>query len=544
MAAPAEEEKNSSKTIEDKKPEMKFNNNNSRNRKKKMKKRRISLLFLRKFSCMRTEEEDEFPTTTIDEEAAGGEGSFNMQAVMDHAPTHLIVMVNGIIGSAQNWRYAAKQFVKAYPRDVLVHCSESNSSILTFDGVDVMGKRLADEVLSVVQKHPNLQKISFISHSLGGLVTRYAIAELYGKDFSRKSNQENGDRKLDGFEDASSEDKCKGKIAGLDPVNFITFATPHLGSRGHRQVPVFCGLYTLENVASHTAWILGRTGKHLFLTDSDDGKPPLLLQMVNDSEDLKFISALQSFKRRVVYANVRYDHLVGWSTSSLRRRNELPKRRDLLKKDKYPHIVNIETAKTPVSQEENSLDLKVKKFRITDMEEAMLRSLTKLSWERVDVNFSGSKQRFFAHNTIQVQNYSINSDGADVIQHKIDSFLLWKLWNRILRQDSTSSTISSTLSFTGRSIPKFPVKGLEANHKKVVMERSLIGSRPPRCERRCSSRSCGGGGHCEAVQVPIVPSKNQQQTTIFTTTYSRGDDISNYKPMCWKCKCGDFIFNP
>lgn len=33
--------------------------------------------------------------------------------------------------------------------------------------------------------------------------------------------------------------------------------------------------------------------------------------------------------------------------------------------------------------------------------DAMLKGLTKMTWERVDVNFSGSKQRFFAHNTIQ-----------------------------------------------------------------------------------------------------------------------------------------------
>lgn len=26
------------------------------------------------------------------------------------------------ICSAENWRYAAKQFVKAYPREVIVHC--------------------------------------------------------------------------------------------------------------------------------------------------------------------------------------------------------------------------------------------------------------------------------------------------------------------------------------------------------------------------------------------------------------------------------------
>lgn len=30
--------------------------------------------------------------------------------------------------------------------------------------------------------------------------------------------------------------KYEGKIAGLEPINFITCATPHLGCRGHKQV--------------------------------------------------------------------------------------------------------------------------------------------------------------------------------------------------------------------------------------------------------------------------------------------------------------------
>ncbi|GKV33483.1 hypothetical protein SLEP1_g41992 [Rubroshorea leprosula] len=54
----------------------------------------------------------------------------------------------------------------------------------------------------------------------------------------------------------------------------------------------------------------------------------------------------------------------------------------------------------------------------------MIRGLTKVSWERVDVNFKGSAQRFLAHNTIQVNNYCINYDGADVVQHMVDNFLL------------------------------------------------------------------------------------------------------------------------
>lgn len=58
---------------------------------KKKKKHKLRNLFIPRFGCMKLE--DEYPT--IDEQAA--DGSFNMQAT-DRNPTHLIVMVNGIIG--------------------------------------------------------------------------------------------------------------------------------------------------------------------------------------------------------------------------------------------------------------------------------------------------------------------------------------------------------------------------------------------------------------------------------------------------------------
>ncbi|KAK7251878.1 hypothetical protein RIF29_35464 [Crotalaria pallida] len=74
--------------------------------------------------------------------------------------------------------------------------------------------------------------------------------------------------------------------------------------------------------------------------------------------------------------------------------------------------------------------------------------------------------------------------------------------------------------------------------------RAQIGSRPPRCERRC--RACG---HCEAIQVPTNPQmqngKKINSSNVFSTiAYARGNDNSNYKPMSWKCKCGNLIFNP
>uniref|UniRef100_A0A0E0LGT9 Epidermal patterning factor-like protein n=1 Tax=Oryza punctata TaxID=4537 RepID=A0A0E0LGT9_ORYPU len=99
--------------------------------------------------------------------------------------------------------------------------------------------------------------------------------------------------------------------------------------------------------------------------------------------------------------------------------------------------------------------------------------------------------------------------------------------------------------------------------KKMEMEmemegRRLIGSRPPRCERVCMS--CG---HCEAVQVPIVPqviqktqtkaaaaAAEQEQHVVSATAISaavftyRVNGLSNYKPLSWKCKCGGIILDP
>ncbi|XP_022988514.1 putative lipase YOR059C isoform X2 [Cucurbita maxima] len=256
------------------------------------------------------------------------------------APEHLVIMVNGLIGSAADWRYAAEQFVLKLPDNVIVHRSECNTSRLTFDGVDTMGERLSEEVLAVIRRWPEVQKISFVAHSLGGLVARYAIGRLF--DHIPKLESSGAPQSFSAEEQKQQVEQFHhARIAGLEPVNFITVATPHLGSRGNKQFPVLCGLPFLERRASQTAHLIaGRSGKHLFLTDDEnDGKPPLLLRMVTDSEDLKFISALRAFKRRVAYANVNYDHMVGWRTSSIRRQHELPTSSKLTTNDKYPHIV-------------------------------------------------------------------------------------------------------------------------------------------------------------------------------------------------------------
>ncbi|GAB2291493.1 hypothetical protein Dimus_025748 [Dionaea muscipula] len=273
-------------------------------------------------------------------------------------------------------------------------------------------------VLVVVGQWSGLQKISFVAHSLGGLVARYAIGRLFEppKESSCWSNENSGHQmqSVGGYQ--------KATVAGLVPMNFITFATPHLGSRGNKQLPFLCGLPFLERQVSRTAHLVaGRSGKHLFLTDNDDGRPPLLMRMVTDTDDLRFISALRSFKRRVAYANANYDHIVGWRTSSILRQNELPKVNLLVSDDKYPHILYTEVDAFEVGPHQ---PISSTEHQEVDFEEKMIRGLTQVPWIRVHVSFQKSKQRYVAHNTIQVNRDWLNSDGADVIFHMIDNFLV------------------------------------------------------------------------------------------------------------------------
>ncbi|KAL3521381.1 hypothetical protein ACH5RR_019530 [Cinchona calisaya] len=347
------------------------------------------------------------------ETANGGEDVYSCKELDASSADHLVIMVHGILGSASDWKFAAEQFVRTLPDKVFVHCSEKNMATLTLDGVDVMGERLTEEVLEVIKRKPNMQKISFVAHSVGGLVARYAIGRLYKP--SSKGNP--GDLSTN-----CCEEESKATIAGLEPINFITFATPHLGSRGNKQVPFLFGVPAFEKAAGlFIHWIFRRTGRHLFLTDDIEGKPPLLKRMVEDGSDCHFMSALRAFKRRVAYSNVGYDHIVGWRTSSIRRNNELPKWEDSVN-EKYPHIVYEEQCKACDVEQCDSVSMV--DDGSDEIEGELVTGLSRVPWEKVDVSFHSSRMRFAAHSVIQVKYQYMHTEGADVIQHMIDHFLL------------------------------------------------------------------------------------------------------------------------
>ncbi|XP_031129926.1 putative lipase YDR444W [Ipomoea triloba] len=352
---------------------------------------------------------------------------------LEDEPDHLLVLVHGILASTSDWTYAQAELKRRLGRKFLIYASSCNTYTKTFTGIDGAGKRLADEVRLVVEKAESLKKISFIAHSLGGLIARYAVAVLYTPNISSNQSQD-----MVASSAANGKPVCssnKGLIAGLEPINFITLATPHLGVRGNKQLPFLFGVLILEKLAAPMApFFIGRTGRQLFLTDGKPNMPPLLLRMASDCEDGKFISALGAFTCRAIYANVSYDHIVGWRTSSIRRETELrkPPKRSLVG---YKHVVDVEYC-PPVSsdgphfppeaakakeaaQNEPSVQNTLEYHEI--MEEEMTRGLQQLGWRKVDVSFHSAFWPFFAHNNIHVKNEWFHNAGAGVISHVADS---------------------------------------------------------------------------------------------------------------------------
>ncbi|KAF9906340.1 hypothetical protein EC991_000742 [Linnemannia zychae] len=247
---------------------------------------------------------------------------------------HLIILHHGLWGNVGHVRFIAEQFKQRLGDRLLVYRAQANESAFTYDGIDICGQRLVQEIHSVVKvieeggnieemkgqkltspekthkKNQQLQKnsptasattgsesngkkqrrvaqFSFLGYSLGGLIGRFAMAMLDLEGFFTPKDQ--GGR-------------------GVEPVYFVTMATPHLGIRQ----PSRSKFTKVFNFLS--ARMLSRTGEQLQLVDDYvDGKPILLVMSEPTSI---FIHVLSKFKRRVVYSNVRNDRSVPFWTAS------------------------------------------------------------------------------------------------------------------------------------------------------------------------------------------------------------------------------------
>ncbi|KAI1811551.1 DUF676-domain-containing protein [Poronia punctata] len=200
---------------------------------------------------------------------------------------HLCVLVHGLWGNPEHMNQVAKAIREVYAEDELhLLIAKRNSGSFTYDGIELGGERVCleiEEEIEIIRKRGGkITKLSIAGYSLGGLVARYAVGLLY----------------------------AKGVLDQIEPMNFTTFATPHLGVRTPLR-----GWY--DNVWNEIgARTLSESGRQLFIVDKfrDTGRP--LLSILAEPDSI-FMTGLKRFKRRILYSNVINDRTVNHYTSMI-----------------------------------------------------------------------------------------------------------------------------------------------------------------------------------------------------------------------------------
>lgn len=159
--------------------------------------------------------------------------------------------------------------------EFIVHASSHNEKFKTFDGVKLGSYRVYLELLDYLEKHPSVTHISIVGYSMGGLYARCMVGLM----------------------------ESTGLFERLIPVNFATFATPHLGAtlwgRG-LMTSIYNGLGRL---------LLGPSGFDLM----SRGPHGILDQLVEPNSD--YIKGLKRFRNLFLFSNAVGDRTVKFWTS-------------------------------------------------------------------------------------------------------------------------------------------------------------------------------------------------------------------------------------
>lgn len=196
---------------------------------------------------------------------------------------HLVIIQNGLHGL---WRAMkpvkyALETMNGGMKNCDIHISTVNDLIMTRDGIEICGNRLVEFIENIIitasLNDKSYNSISFITHSFGGLVARYAIGILYEKKI---------------FEH-------------IYPLMYVSIATPHLGILNS-------GKFITHKIVNFSAkYLAGHTGKELMLLDDAN-----ILTKIS-TIGTKYMDGLQLFARKYTYSNISGDSLVSFETSSI-----------------------------------------------------------------------------------------------------------------------------------------------------------------------------------------------------------------------------------
>lgn len=193
---------------------------------------------------------------------------------------HLVVLVHGLWGSSQNLARVESVIHKSLGDSTVcnIHtfAPDCFSHFKTYDGVVAIGDYIIPDLFNHLKNLKNnynveIDDISFIGYSLGGLIARYVIGELYNIGFFNT----------------------------YKPVFYTSFATPHLGSTFYNS-----NTWILNFLGSR---FLGQTGKDLFMVEKNNG----ILYKLSDPNN-HYMKGLNCFKSKLCIANVKFDRTVGF----------------------------------------------------------------------------------------------------------------------------------------------------------------------------------------------------------------------------------------
>ncbi|CCF56772.1 hypothetical protein KAFR_0B04750 [Kazachstania africana CBS 2517] len=194
---------------------------------------------------------------------------------------HLVILTHGLHSNVTNdMVYIQEQIYKAqenYSNEQIIVDGYPGNVCDTEKGIKYLGSRVAEYIIGRLYDE-SVVKISFIGHSLGGLVQTFVIAYLaavYPWFFEK-----------------------------VKPINFIAIASPLLGIVTDN--PAFVKLLLSFGV-------IGKTGQDLGLDGQQSDQLPLLYLL--PGEPVR--SVLSKFKRRTIYANAINDGVVPLYSSSL-----------------------------------------------------------------------------------------------------------------------------------------------------------------------------------------------------------------------------------
>lgn len=198
-----------------------------------------------------------------------------------HKTKHLVILTHGLHSNVSvDMSYLMEQIYSAqknYPDEVLVVDGYFKNVCETEKGIRYLGTRITEYIINQLYDE-DVKKISFVGHSLGGLVQTFVIAQLaakYSWFFER-----------------------------VKPVNFITIASPMLGIVTDN--PAYINLLLSFGV-------VGKTGKDLNLDIDLPDQKPLIYSLSGELVR----SVLKRFKNRTIYANAVNDGIVPLYTAGL-----------------------------------------------------------------------------------------------------------------------------------------------------------------------------------------------------------------------------------